>query len=242
MDPNEQTPAAAAPAAAPAPTPEPPKDYEALYRQEVAGRIAERERYRPVAQTIGQLAPEQQQAILSLAQAAADGDTDAIVEWTRNTHRNLTGAEIAAQVAAQVAGTSPASAAAPGIQPPAAPATPAGMTPEQIARLVADEVTRASTREAAVTQIKNELQAGGFTVGTPSAQTIIAYARETNATIPDAIAWYNADLAAQYARSVTAGQQLAGQTPQPAPTGQPAGALPGGTPRERAIARITNGT
>lgn len=230
---NNPTPAAPAPAAAPAPVVDgAPKDYQALYQQEVEERKRERERYRPVAQTIGRLAPEQQQAILALADAAAEGDTDAIVEWTRNTHRNLTGAEIAAQVAAST--TAPAAPADTG----AVSAPQAGMTPDQIAEMVARETSKAMAREAAVAQIKNELQAGGYTPGTPAAQTIIAYARETGAPIPDAIAWYNADVQATYARLAAGGQQVAGQIPQPAPDGQPAGALPGGTPRQMALSRL----
>jgi|GEM_PF-1700746 len=228
------------PAAAPAApaAPEAPKDYQSLYQQEVQERIKERERYKPFAQTYGALDQASQQAILALAQAAAEGDTDAIAAWSASTYRNLTGAEIAAQVAA--AQTAPAGAPAPSPIAPAAddkPQGPAGMTPEQVEQMV-QQITR---REAIVQQISSELAAAGHTPTSPAGRTIIAYAQQTQLPIADAVAWYNADITAQYARMVAGGQQVAAATPPPAPAGAPATAAPNATPAQRALARLQGG-
>ena len=229
----------ATPAPEPAPqlpgAPDAPKDYQALYQQEVQERIKERERYKPFAQTIGRLDPQQQAAMLALADAAANGDTDAIAEWSASTYRNLTGSEIAAQVAAAQTGT-PAPAL--GQQPPAAePPAQAGLTAEQVAQIV----QRENARNAMVQRIESELAQAGHTVESPSGRTIISYAQQQRVTIADAVAWFNADLTAQYARVVGAGQQVAGAVPPPAPGGAPAGPISGASPRDRALSRLQGG-
>ena len=87
---NTSTPPPTVPAAPPV-VDGAPKDYQALYTAEVQARIAEREKYKPFAQTIGNLRQEDQQAILGLADAVAAGDTAAIAEWSASTYRNVTG-------------------------------------------------------------------------------------------------------------------------------------------------------
>ena len=78
---NTSTPPPTVPAAPPV-VDNAPKDYQALYTAEVQARIAEREKYKTFAQTIGNLRQEDQQAILGLADAVAAGDTAAIAEWS----------------------------------------------------------------------------------------------------------------------------------------------------------------
>jgi hypothetical protein len=224
-----------APAAPPA-APQTPADYEALYRKEVQERIAERQRYKPFEQTVGALDPESQQAFLALARAAAEGDTEAIKEWSASTYKNLSGAEIAAQVAAATtapAGQAPAGVTAP-TATPAAPSTE-GLTAQQVQDMVAQQIRR----EQMVQQINSELAAAGYQADSPSGRTILAHAHATRASIADAVAWYNADLAAQYARSVAAGQAVAGATPPPAPAGTPGATPTPLTGREAALARLT---
>ena len=85
----------------PTAAPEVTKDYEALYRQEVQARIAEREQYKPFAQAVGQLDPNSREVIIALAQAAAEGDVDAIAEWSASTYRTLRGADLVNAIAAQ---------------------------------------------------------------------------------------------------------------------------------------------
>ena len=223
------------PAAPAAPgAPEAPKDYQALYQQEVQERIREREKYKPFAQTLGRLDPQQAQAMLALAEAAANGDTDAIAEWSASTYRNLTGAEIAAQVAA--AQTAPAAGQ------PAAPAAPdAPLTAEQIAAQVTDILRRENAQAQLVAQIESELTQAGHVVGSPAARTIIAYAQQTRLPVKDAIAWYNNDLQAQWARVAAAGAAVAGGVPPVAPAGAPAGPIAGASPRDRALSRLQGG-
>ena len=232
---NTSTPPPTVPAAPPV-VDNAPKDYQALYTAEVQARIAEREKYKPFAQTIGNLRQEDQQAILGLADAVAAGDTAAIAEWSASTYRNVTGAEIAAGVAAKVAGEGASPTAPAGETPPAAaPAT--GMTPDQIAELVRTETAKAVARDQLVGQIRSELSAAGFEHNTPAGQTILAYAQANpRLTMADAVAWYSTDLQTQYTRHISAAAAAGGALP--APAGAPAAPVTGATPRERAMARL----
>lgn len=233
---NTSTPPPTEPVVAAPGAPAAPKDYEALYQQEVRERIAEREKYKPFTQTFGRLDPASQQAIQALAAAAADGDTDAIAQWSASTYRNLTGSEIAAQVAAAQTGQAPAAPL--GGEPPAqAPVAPAGLTAEQVADMVARQISMADMAR----QITAELNGAGFTPESPGGRAIIAYAQQTKLPIADAVAWYNADVIAQYNRITAAGAQVVGQTPPPAPGGAPAAGTSGATPRERALSRLQGG-
>lgn len=223
--------APATPAAADA-----PKDYEALYRQAVAEQVAERERYKPFAQSYGALDQGSQQAILALAQAAAEGDTDAIAAWAEGTYKNLTGSEIAAKIAAaQQAPVAPAPMG--GAPAPEAPAAPAGMTPEQVAEMVQQTIRR----EQMAQSIATELAGAGHTPESAAGRTILSYAQQTRLPIADAIAWYNNELAQNYARMVAGGQQVAAGTPPPVAGGAPAAAAAPATAKERALARLQGG-
>lgn len=242
MSPNPNMgadPGATPPAAAPPAADGQPVDWQAKYQAEVQDRIRERERYKPVSQTFSRLDQGTAQAIMSLAEAAAEGDMDYIATWAEETHRNLTGSEIAARVAAQQGATG-------GMQPaPTAPATPPAsapaMTPEQIAAMVRAETEQAMRRNEMIQQINGELATAGYPVGTPAAQAILAYAQQTRLPIPDAVAWYNADLQQQFQRYQQGLTGAAGQMPPPAPNGNPAAPLTGASPRDRAIARLAGG-
>ena len=232
---NTSTPPPTVPAAPPV-VDNAPKDYQALYTAEVQARIAEREKYKPFAQTIGNLRQEDQQAILGLADAVAAGDTAAIAEWSASTYRNVTGAEIAAGVAAKVAGGEGGTPPAPAGEPPAA-APAVGMTPDQIAELVRTETAKAVARDQLVGQIRSELSAAGYEHNTPAGQTILAYAQANpRLSMADAIAWYSTDLQAQYARYVGAAAAAGGALP--APAGAPAAPVTGATSRDKALARL----
>jgi hypothetical protein len=228
------------PTITPEPTPaapEAPKDYEALYRQQVQEAIKDREKYKPFAQVLDALAPEQRQAMLDLAHAAANGDTDAIAEWSAATYRNLTGSEVAARIAAQQNGT-PAPAPAPAA-PPATDKPAVALTAEQVAELVEQKVQAQLRQAEMVRQIESDLASAGYTPQSPAGQAIIQYAHQARLPIADAVAWYNADLEANYQRVQAARVGAAVNTPITAPTGAPAHPITGATPGERAVARLT---
>ena len=198
MSPNPNInadPGATPPAAAPPAADGQPVDWQAKYQAEVQDRIRERERYKPVSQTFSRLDQGTAQAIMSLAEAAAEGDMDYIATWAEETHRNLTGSE----------------------------------------------TEQAMRRNEMIQQINGELATAGYPVGTPAAQAILAYAQQTRLPIPDAVAWYNADLQQQFQRYQQGLTGAAGQMPPPAPNGNPAAPLTGASPRDRAIARLAGG-
>lgn len=219
------------------------KDYESLYRAEVQARIAERERYKPFAQAVGALDAGSCDAIIALAQAAAEGDVDAIADWTASTYRNLRGADLVNAIAEQQTGQSaPASAPATMQQPQVQQAATDQqfLTIEQAAEIARREAERTVVTQNLAMQIANDLNSAGYPVDSAPGQTIIRYAQQTGLPIADAIAWYDNDLQSLYQRRQQAGAQIVGSTPMPSPTGSPAAAAIPSTasPRERAIARL----
>jgi hypothetical protein len=221
-------------------------DWQARYQAEVQDRIKERERYKPFATSLSRLDDTNRAAILDLVDAAANGDDDAIAQWTEATYTNLRGASLAAQIAArQAGGTQPAPVAAP---PPAtaggfgAPPPPeAPLTAERVAQIVEQQVQQRMHVQQMAQTIQSELSTAGFPAETAAGQTIIQYARQTGKPISEAVAWFEQDVQSAVLSRHAAAAQAAGQVPPPAPTGMPAGAGPtGATPREKAISRLTN--
>lgn len=215
------------------------KDYESLYRQEVQARIAERERYKPFAQAVGALDNDSRDAIIALAQAAAEGDVDAIAEWTASTYRNLRGADLVNAIAQQQNGQQvPASQPTQPTQP--SEQQPQWVTVEQAAEMARREAERTVTTQNLANQIAAELNAAGYPVDSPYGKTIINYAMQTGLPIADAIAWYESDLGSLMQRRQQAGAQVMGAVPMPSPTGAPtASSMPiNASPREKALARL----
>lgn len=230
-----------APEASQQPLPDAGKDYEALYRQEVQARIAEREKYKPFAQAVGALDPDSRDALIALAQAAAEGDVDAIAEWTASTYRNLRGADLVNAIAQQQNGQ-PAPQQAP-MQAPmqqAAEQQQQWLTMEQAAEIARREAERTVTTQNLANQIASELSAAGYPADSPYGKTIINYAMQTGLPISDAIAWYESDLGNMMQRRQQAGAHVMGSVPMPSPTGAPsASSIPvTASPREKALARL----
>ena len=66
-------------------------DWESRYRAEVEDRKRDRERYRPVADVFRNLHPEDARAILDMANAYANGDSETAAKWMIDNARTLAG-------------------------------------------------------------------------------------------------------------------------------------------------------
>ena len=64
-------------------------NWEDKYRSEVADRVKERERYKPIAQTFAKMHPDDARAVQEFANAFASGDTDTAVRWMVDNARTL---------------------------------------------------------------------------------------------------------------------------------------------------------
>lgn len=232
------TPDGGAPAGVPAPPPMPEQDYQALWQQEKQERIAEREKYKSIAQVMDRLDPDSRQSILSVAQAAAQGDVDAIAEWSAATYRNLRGSDIAAEIAARQNGQQ-APTSQPFQQQPEQQ-QPQYLTAEQAAEIASKEAQKAIQTQQLAQQIGAKLDGAGYPAHTAAGRTIIDYAKNTGLPIEDAIQWYDNEMMTLWQQRAAAGQQAAGQLPPTAPSGAPAtNTLPTNlTPKERAVARL----
>ena len=64
-------------------------NWEDKYRSEVADRVKERERYKPIAQTFAKMHPDDARAVQEFANAFASGDTDTAVRWMVDNAKTL---------------------------------------------------------------------------------------------------------------------------------------------------------
>jgi len=237
---NDQSVAAAIDAQAPAAAPpaggetQAEQDFRALWEQEKAERIKERNLYRPVQRILSDLDAESVSAISALSELVRRGDTDGITEWALATAQNVSGKDLAEIIAAR----QQAPATPPLASQQQAPAPPAP-NPDQIREMVAEQV-RVQNLAA---QITAEMQSAGYTTKDPAGQVIIAYARAEGVPISEAIEWFEAEAAARVAQRQQRLAQVAAQTPAPAPDGAPAATEPAKnlTPAEKAVARLRAG-
>lgn len=66
-------------------------DWKAKYDAEVQDRVKERERYKPIAQSFGNLHPDDARAIQDFVKAYATGDTETATRWMIDNARTLAG-------------------------------------------------------------------------------------------------------------------------------------------------------
>jgi hypothetical protein len=217
-----------------------------VYDAEVQRHIKERNLFKPAQQRLSALADEQREAILGLADAAARGDMEAIMDWSIGTLENISGKSAAEAIAARQAKAGVGEAVGRGNEPAlATPPTPQ-LTDDRVRELAVQAASREFEKQQTIREVNSSLVAGGYEPGTPEAYAIILIGRDNNIPIKDAVAQYealtDARVQARLARIAEGQQQaavVAGQTPAPAPSGQPVGAVPSNlTPKERAIARL----
>lgn len=229
---------------APAAAPQTPQDFEKLYREEVVARVNERNLYKPAQQMLNNLDEGSRAALLELADLARGGDADAITEWNLRTISQVNEGKDAATIIAE----RQARAGMTG----AAPTEPAVKVPTEadINQMVAAAVAQAQAAERGQAAVAAEMAAAGYKLDSAVGETIIRYAVQNNAKLPDAIAWYEADSSATALERARAAAAAGASIPGVAPAGTPVGATPDTKPagmseedfrRQNIMAKLTAG-
>jgi len=211
-------------------------NWEDKYRSEVADRVKERERYKPIAQTFAKMHPDDARAVQEFANAFASGDTDTAVRWMVDNARTLAGERFDTFI-------SPQAQAAIG-QQAIQDGQSAGLTPSQVEQLVEqrmNQFAQAQVQTQYERQIEETLAQHGLQPDTPLATAaIVAASRRSDLDLSMAIREMEDQVLAQ-AQQIAAQRSAAGsQMGTPIVNGQASTNLAGQnmTPRDRAMARL----
>ena len=211
-------------------------NWEDKYRSEVADRVKERERYKPIAQTFAKMHPDDARAVQEFANAFASGDTDTAVRWMVDNARTLAGERFDTFI-------SPQAQAAIG-QQAIQDGHSAGLTPSQVEQLVEqrmNQFAQAQVQTQYERQIEETLAQHGLQPDTPLATAaIVAASRRSDLDLSMAIREMEDQVLAQ-AQQIAAQRSAAGsQMGTPIVNGQASTNLAGQnlSPRDRAMARL----
>ena len=211
-------------------------NWEDKYRSEVADRVKERERYKPIAQTFAKMHPDDARAVQEFANAFASGDTDTAVRWMVDNARTLAGERFDTFI-------SPQAQAAIG-QQAVQDGHSAGLTPGQVEQLVEQRMQMFAQQQVQTQyerQIEETLAQHGLQPDTPLATAaIVAASRRSDLDLSVAIREMEDQVLAQ-AQQIAAQRSAAGsQMGTPIVNGQASTNLAGQnmTPRDRAMARL----
>ena len=211
-------------------------NWEDKYRSEVADRVKERERYKPIAQTFAKMHPDDARAVQEFANAFASGDTDTAVRWMVDNAKTLAGERFDTFI-------SPQAQAAIG-QQAVQEGQSAGLTPSQVEQLVEqrmNQFAQAQVQTQYERQIEETLAQHGLQPDTPLATAaIVAASRRPDLDLSVAIREMEDQVLSQ-AQQIAAKRAEAGsQMGTPIVNGQASTNLAGQnmSPRERAMARL----
>ena len=211
-------------------------NWEDKYRAEVADRVRERERYKPIAQVFNNLHPDDSKAITEFVSAFAQGDTETATRWMIDNAKALAGDRFNDYVSpqAQAAITHQA----------VADAQQAGLSSQDVEMLVEqrlEQYQQAQIQGQYEKQIEATLAEHGLDPNTPLATAAIVQAsRRPDLDLTSAIRDMEEQVLAQAQeianRRANAGNSMA----TPIVNGSPA-VNPNGqnlSPRDRALARL----
>lgn len=228
--------AAMAEGAAESPASTNPVDWEQKYREEVQDRIKERERYKPIAQTFGNMHPDDAKAIQDFIAAYASGDTDTATRWMVDNARTLAGERWNDYLspAQQQNITDQA----------VSDARQAGLSPEQVEELVEQRLNQYQQQQVQQQyerQIEETLVEHGYDPNTPLATAALVAASKRSdldlsaaiRELEDQVLTQAQTIAARRAEAATQmGTPIINGTAAVNPNGQTM------TPRQRAMARL----
>ena len=216
--------------------PESTVDWEDKYRSEVADRVKERERYKPIAQTFSKMHPDDARAVQEFANAFAAGDTDTAVRWMVDNARTLAGERFDTFISPQAQAAIGQQAVQEGYQ--------AGLTPDQVEQLVEqrmNQYAQAQVQTQYERQIEETLAEHGLQPDTPLATAaIVAASRRPDLDLSMAI-WEMEEQVLAQAQQIAAMRAEAGsQMGTPIVNGQASTNFAGQNmrPRDRALARL----
>lgn len=211
-------------------------NWETKYRSEVADRVKERERYKPIAQTFAKMHPDDAKAVQEFANAFAAGDTDTAVRWMVDNAKTLAGERFDTFISPQAQAVIGQQAVQDGQS--------AGLTPQQVENLVEqrmNQYAQAQVQTQHEHEIEETLAQHGLQPDTPLATAaIVAASRRPDLNLSLAIKEMEDQVMAQ-AQQIAAKRSEAGnQMGTPIVNGQAATTFAGQnmSPRERALARL----
>lgn len=211
-------------------------DWEGRYRAEVEDRKRERERYRPIAQTFGNLHPEDARAIQDFVRAYANGDTETATRWMIDNARTLAGDRFDTFISPQQEQAITQQAQFDG--------QAAGLTPDQVAQMVEQRLEQyqmAQVQQQFEVQIEQTLVDHGYQPDSALATAaIVAASKRPDLDLGAAIREVEEQVLMQ-AQSIAARRAEAGQSMGAPIVNGVAAVNPNGqamTPRERALARL----
>ena len=211
-------------------------NWEDKYRSEVADRVKERERYKPIAQTFAKMHPDDARAVQEFANAFASGDTDTAVRWMVDNAKTLAGERFDTFISPQAQAAIGQQAVQEGYQ--------AGLTPGQVEQLVEQRMQQFAQQQVQTQyeyQIEETLAQHGLQPDTPLATAaIVAASRRPDLDLSLAIREMEDQVLAQ-ATQIAAQRSAAGsQMGTPIVNGQASTTFAGQnlSPRDRAMARL----
>lgn len=211
-------------------------NWEEKYRNEVAERVREREKYRPIAQVFNNLHPDDSRAITEFVSAFAQGDTETATRWMIDNAKTLAGDRFNEYISpqAQAAITNQA----------ISDAHNAGLSPQDVEQLVEQRLQQYQQSQVQAQyekQIEETLVQHGLDPNTPLATAAIVQAsRRPDLDLSAAIREMEDQVLAQ-AQEIANRRAEAGSTmATPIVNGVPAVNQNGQnmSPRERAMARL----
>jgi len=211
-------------------------NWEDKYRSEVADRVKERERYKPIAQTFAKMHPDDARAVQEFANAFASGDTDTAVRWMVDNARTLAGERFDTFI-------SPQAQAAIG-QQAIQDGQSAGLTPGQVEQLVEQRMQAFAQQQVQTQyerQIEETLAQHGLQPDTPLATAaIVAASRRSDLDLSLAIREMEDQVLAQATQIAAKRSEAGSQMGTPIVNGQASTNLAGQnmSPRDRAMARL----
>lgn len=222
---------------APAETPDMPVgdvNWEERYKAEVQDRIKERERYKPIKQVFDRMHPDDAQAVQQFANAWASGDQESAIRWMIDNAKTLAGDNFNQYITpAQTQQV---------INNATAQGNAAGLTPDAVQQLVAQQLEEFQTQQAISyyeVQIDQTLRELGLDPASPLGHAaIIAATNREDLDLKAAVSEMENQILQQAQGIVQRRQAGNAQMPSSAPQGVPGVISPSATPRERAMARL----
>lgn len=211
-------------------------NWEDKYRSEVADRVKERERYKPIAQTFAKMHPDDARAVQEFANAFASGDTDTAVRWMVDNAKTLAGERFDTFISPQAQAAIGQQAVQEGYQ--------AGLTPGQVEQLVEQRMQAFAQQQVQTQyeyQIEETLAQHGLQPDTPLATAaIVAASRRPDLDLSLAIREMEDQVLAQATQIASKRSEAGSQMGTPIVNGQASTNLAGQnmTPRDRAMARL----
>lgn len=211
-------------------------NWETKYRSEVADRVKERERYKPLAQTFAKMHPDDARAVQEFATAFASGDTDTAVRWMVDNAKTLAGERFDTFISPQTQAVIGQQAVQDGHT--------AGLTPQQVEHLV-EQRMQAYAQQQVQTQHEHEIEETlaqhGLQPDTPLATAaIVAASRRPDLNLSLAIKEMEDQVLSQAQQIATKRAEAGSQMGTPIVNGQASTNFAGQnmSPRERAMARL----